>query len=233
MIARQLPFDLPVRPALDREAFFVSPANADAVALLDDDARWPGGKLLLTGPEASGKTHLAHVWAARGDAVVVAAEQLGRLDVPTLARARHVVVEDIPAIAGRRREEAALFHLHNLVLAEGGRLLLTGRGRPASWPIGLPDLASRIRATAPAMLDAPDDPLLGALLMKHFRDRQLVVPEPLVPYLLARMRRTAAAARAIAAELDRLSLAEHHRVTLPMARRALEADPTPDKSEED
>lgn len=218
----QLPLALPARAALGREDFVVAPSNAAALAMIDGAPRWPGGKLRLTGPEASGKTHLAHVWAARVDAVVVTAAELPRLDIPTLAAAGHVAVEDVPAIAGDRTAEASLFHLHNLTLAEGGRLLLTGRDVPRTcWGIRLPDLASRLQATTMVALETPDDTLLAALLRKHFRDRQLDLPATVLAYLLRRMDRSGAAAGRLALAIDRLTLARQSRVTVPLARAAL------------
>ncbi len=228
-MARQLSFDLPVRAALGREDFFVTEANAGAVAMTEDSDAWPGGKLALCGPEASGKTHLAHVWADRVDGVVVAAEKLGRLDIPTLASAQHVAVEDIPRIAGQRRAENALFHLHNLLLSEGGRLLLTGRARPARWDIALPDLRSRLMGATLVALDPPDDALLAALLKKQFHDRQIRPVEGLVAYLVPRMTRSGAAARHLVATIDRLSLDEARPVSVPLARKALEVSQNRDE----
>ena len=56
-------------------------------------------------------------------------------------------------------------------------MLLTARRPVAGWPLGLPDLASRLRAAPAVAIGPPDDALLGALLVKLFADRQLVVPE--------------------------------------------------------
>ena len=61
---RQLAFDLPAREAFRREDFFVSPANAVALAAGEAWRGWPSGKMLLVGPQGSGKTHLARLWAA-------------------------------------------------------------------------------------------------------------------------------------------------------------------------
>jgi hypothetical protein len=44
---------------------------------------------------------------------------------------------------------------------------------PARWPVGLPDLASRLRATVAVGIGAPSDGLLEALLAKHLNDRLL------------------------------------------------------------
>jgi hypothetical protein len=63
-MAEQLVFDLPVRPAMGRDDFFVTGSNAAALAQVDGWRDWPFGKLVLVGPEGAGKTHLAHVWAA-------------------------------------------------------------------------------------------------------------------------------------------------------------------------
>ena len=51
-MATQLSFDLPSKTALGREDFFVSPANAAAVALIESWPDWPSRKLLLTGQES-------------------------------------------------------------------------------------------------------------------------------------------------------------------------------------
>lgn len=218
----QLTLDLPGRrPALGREDFVVTPANAAAVAALEAQATWAPGKVALIGPAASGKTHLAHVWAEANGAVVVPADTLGRLDVPTLAAAGRVAIEDAAGIAGDRRAEAALFHLHNLLMPAGGRLLLTGRAPPTTWGIALPDLASRLAAAGLVRIEAPDDTLLRALLQKNFADRQLRPAATVIPFCLTRMTRTAAAARALVAEMDRLALIRGENITLALAREVL------------
>ncbi len=110
MTYKQLSFDLPTRPAMNREAFFVAPSNAEAVSLIDDSGCWPGGRLLLLGPAGSGKTHLAHVWAALTDARIVSAETLTKADVPTLS-AGPLVIEDAHKLAGHREQQETLFHI--------------------------------------------------------------------------------------------------------------------------
>jgi chromosomal replication initiation ATPase DnaA len=225
-MAEQLTFRLPARPALGRGDFFVSPANATAVDLVSRDADWPLGKLALAGPEGAGKTHLAQVWATETGATIVAAADLPTADLPALAATRRVAVEDMDRTGDPAAEEA-LFHLHNLLLAAHGRLLLTGRTPPAHWRIALPDLRSRLAATATAALDAPDDALLAAVLVKLFADRQIAVAPPLVAYLVPRIDRSFAAAHAIVDRLDRAALAEARPVTRALAQRLLD-NPDPE-----
>jgi chromosomal replication initiation ATPase DnaA len=221
-MAEQLSFRLPARPALGRGDFFISPANAAAVAAIEDEAGWPLGKLALVGPEGAGKTHLAHVWAADHEARIVGAADLPRADLPGLAAARRVAVEDMDRAAGQPEAELALFHLHNLLLSGGGRLLLTGLSPPALWPVALPDLKSRLEATATATLAPPDDALLAAVLVKLFADRQIAIAPPLVEYLVPRIDRSFAAARTIVDRLDRTALSEGRPVTRALAARLLD-----------
>lgn len=226
-MATQLGFDLPVRAALGREDFFVSPANAMAVALLEGWQGWPGRKLLLIGPAGAGKTHLAHVWAAQSSARILPAAGLEQADIPALAQG-HVVVEDIDQIAGQQGAEQALFHLHNLVIAEGHSLLLTSACAPQHLGLSLPDLQSRVQGCQSASLGAPDDRLLGAVLMKLFADRQLVPTSDTLPYLVRWMTRSFDSARQIVAEMDAQALAQGRPLNRALAREVLARHSQPD-----
>lgn len=216
----QLPLNLPTREARARDDFFVSPANALALAAVDDWRKWPQGKLLLIGPAGSGKTHLAHVWAAVAGARIVAAADIESVDIAALSAQSAVVIEDADrALPGAER---ALLHLHNHVLAGGGRLLLTARRGAMHWPIGLPDLASRMQATTATTLDAPDDALLSAVLVKLFADRQVGVSPALIGYLVSRMERSLASARQVVEVLDKRALARGGPITRALAAEVLD-----------
>jgi chromosomal replication initiation ATPase DnaA len=215
----QLVLDLATRPALGRADFFVAGPNRLALALVDRWPEWPGRRLAVAGPEGSGKTHLAHVWAARAGARIVPAATLPGL-AGELAADAALAVEDADQVAGRPEAEEALFHLCNR-LAVAGSLMLTGRLPPAQWPVALPDLASRLNAAPVARLEPPDDALLAAVLVKLFADRQLAVAPGLIRYLLGRMDRSFAAADALVAALDRAGLARHRRVTARLAAEVL------------
>jgi chromosomal replication initiation ATPase DnaA len=219
---RQLSFDLPAKTALGREDFFVSPANALAVAMISATS-WPGNKLVLSGPTGAGKTHLAHVWAAETGGRIVRATELRYDDVPELAQAP-IAVEDIPNIAGDMDQQNALFHLHNLVLAEGHSLLMTGRLAPKLWQLPLPDLQSRVEGAHHVALDPPDDALLGAVLAKLFLDRQLNPSPDVMSYLVKHMDRRFETAADTVAQLDQLALSEKRDITRALAVRVLNSD---------
>ncbi|MBM1815276.1 chromosomal replication initiator DnaA [Pseudosulfitobacter pseudonitzschiae] len=219
-MSQQLSFDLPVRTALGRDDFMVSPGNAVAVSLIEAWDNWPGGKLVLTGPPGAGKTHLTHVWAGMAGARIVAARDLAEADIPDLAGGP-IAVEDVPQIAADADAMTALFHLHNLALANGHPLLMTGRGAPVHWGLGLPDLQSRVGGTPAAILELPDDSLLTAVLAKLFADRQLKPRVDVIPYLAMHMERSFDAARRMVAVLDAESLSAQKPLTRAMAAKVL------------
>lgn len=221
-MTRQLTFDLPSAPRLTRADFFVSPANALALAAIDAWHDWPNRKMVLTGPKGAGKSHLAQIWAAAAGAALVTAQNLGDINLPELSAAGAVVVEDAETLAGHTNGEAALFHLHNM-LAASGTLLVTALSPPRDWGLVLPDLASRLQAAPLTQLCAPDDALLSAVLAKLFSDRQLAIPSNLIPYMVVRMDRSIAAARSLVEAIDSHALARHRPVTRSLVGEILES----------
>ncbi|MCA3556383.1 hypothetical protein [Aestuariivirga sp.] len=217
-MSRQLVLDLPLRTALGRDDFLVTPSNAAAVAMIDRYPDWPHHGVVLVGGSGSGKSHLLEVWRqASGARLVTAAQLHGETPDRLLARGA-LAIDNAP---GAALDERALFHLLNLARQAGGRVLIASELDPAQWAVKLPDLASRVRALAVARLDPPDDALLRGVLVKHFADRQIGVEEPVISYLMLRMPRSLDAARAVVAELDRLALAEKTAVTRGLAARVL------------
>lgn len=217
MSAGQIGFDWPPRVDLGAEAFFVSDANRAAHAVVTDPATWPEGKLVLTGPPRSGKTHLARLFAAGRDAEIL--EAAGLTARTAMSEAGVVVIENADRLPAEAEEW--LFHLHNRLRLEG-LLLLTAATPPARWPVALPDLASRLQAAPVARLHDPDDALLAAVLMKLFEDRMITPDERLVTYLIRRIDRSFAAAAEIVARLDRAALDRGRGVTLRLAADLLD-----------
>jgi chromosomal replication initiation ATPase DnaA len=224
----QLAFDLPWRSADGAEDFLVAPSNEAAVGWIDRWPDWPAGSLVLTGPAASGKSHLAGLWQRRAGALALTPAGLAEATPAALAAAAPCYLLD-PA-PSRPAEEEPLLHLLNAVRERQGSLLLVADSPPSQWPVALPDLRSRLLALPHIAIGAPDDALLGALLVKLFRDRGLKPDPALVPYLLRRVERSCAAVRAIVARLDGAALAAGRPVGVALARSVLGSDAIDDKT---
>ncbi len=215
---RQLAFALPHAESLTRDNFLEGPGNAAGLALVDAWPEWPARTMFLVGPDGSGKSHLAAIWAERSGARSLSAHALDPQAVPGALATGALVLEDLTA---DELDERALFHLLNLARQDGAFVLITARDAPVAMPIALSDLRSRLRAVPVITLLPPDDQLFRALIVKLAADRQLAIDETVVSYLATRIERSYAAARQTIALLDNESLRLGRPVTRSLAAELL------------
>lgn len=213
----QLPLALALPPRYGPADFLVAPSNAAAHAAVERWPDWPHSVLLLVGPGGSGKTHLAHIWAARAGATALEPRDLAA------GRAGHAPFRSalLDGLDGWHLPEADLFHFLNRAREQDTSLLITARSLPGRWPIATPDLLSRLRLAPAVVIEEPDETLMRAVLVKSFADRQLRVDAPLIDYLALRLDRSLAAVAAAVAALDTAGLARGLPVTRAMAAKVL------------
>ena len=60
-ISKQLILDLRILPSMDREDYYVSKSNEEAVKWIDRWPDWPTFGFVVVGPSGAGKSHLANV----------------------------------------------------------------------------------------------------------------------------------------------------------------------------
>jgi len=213
---RQLALALCHAENFAREDFLSGPSNAVALALVDAWPDWSHRTVMLTGPEGSGKSHLAAMWAQAAGARLIAARAVEEANVPASLATGALVVEDV---AAGSFEEKALFHLLNLAREQDAFVMLTARTPPATFAIA--DLTSRLKALPVVAIAPPDDGLLRAVLLKLFSDRQLAVDEALLGYVGTRIERSFAAARAVVALLDAEAMRRKRPLTRALAAEIL------------
>jgi len=189
-----LPFAWPA--VEDERDFCRGEANAAALRHLEHRALWPVMATLLTGPRKSGRSLLGRIFVAKAGATLI---------------------DD-----AERRPEEELFHAWNRAQADRRPLLLIADAPPPAWHIRLPDLKSRIAATPHVAISEPDDALAAALFERLLGQRGLAAAPDVIAYLLPRIERSYVVILRVIDALDQLSLARRSRVTVPLARRALQ-----------
>lgn len=215
---RQLALALPHAERLTRDDFLEGPANEAGLALIDSWPDWPNRIMLLVGPEGSGKSHLASIWAELSGARSTSAYALTAEAVPGALATGALVVDDLKP---QGFDERALFHLVNLARQDEAYVLMTARIPPAAFEVELRDLRSRLRAVPVVTLLPPDDLLLRALIVKFCADRQLAMDESVVSYLTSRIERSYTAARQAVELLDTEALRLGRPVTRALAAELL------------
>ena len=216
---RQLALALDHSESYARDDFLSGAGNAAALALIESWPDWPANAVALTGPEGSGKSHLASIWAAVSGARTMSSRALGESDLLATLATGALVVEDAAAA-----DERALFHLINLAREEDSFLLLTARTAPTLWPVAIADLGSRLRALPVITLQTPDDAMLRGVIIKLAADRQLALDESVVRYLLSHIERSFAAARRAVIALDNEALRRRRPVTRALAAELFRDD---------
>nr|WP_249788523.1 DnaA/Hda family protein [Bradyrhizobium sp. G127] len=209
---------MPHAESLTRDNFLEGAANAQALALIDAWPDWPNRVMMLVGPEGSGKSHLASIWATEAGARSVAAHTLTAVNVPGELATGALVVDDLNPGGF---DERALFHLMNLAREDEAFVLMTGRTPPSVFAVELRDLRSRLRALPVVTLTPPDDQLFRALIVKFCADRQMTMDESIVSYLATRIERSFAAARQAVELLDAEALRQRRPVTRALAAEVL------------
>lgn len=215
---RQFTLDLPVDTSFSVDDFLVSPSNETAYGLIEAWPDWSDRALVVTGPEGSGKSHLAAIFAARSGATILPAGRLAEADAVALFAKGPLVLEDV---GESPVDEPSLFHVLNLMVETRRYVLMTARLEPAVWPLTLPDVRSRVRRAPTVAILPPDDALLRMLLVKLFCDRQLVVDTTVINFLALRMERSFRAAQTVVDRIDRHSLALGRRITRSMVAELL------------
>jgi chromosomal replication initiation ATPase DnaA len=216
---RQLPLDLAHAEGRSRDHLVVSAANQAAVSLIDGWPDWPSPVVVLAGPTGSGKSHLGAIWREMSGAAVADRRDIAEA-VAAVDAGAALFIDD--ADAGGL-DETGLFHAVNAVRAAGSHMLLTARRFPGAWGVGLPDLASRLKAAATVEIREPDDVLLAGVITKLFADRQVEVEPHVVQYLVRRIERSLATAIRVVDKLDKAALEQQTRITRALAAEAVSA----------
>ena len=217
----QIPLSFEVTPSKGRDDLIVSQSVQGAITMIDDWPNWPSHLVVLAGPTGSGKSHIAHIWQQKSDAIEVLLSG-GTDDLVERVKSTPILIENIDQLlASSQADETQLFHLLNSAKEAGSFVLMTARSWPASWKVGLPDLASRIKAATIVEISEPDEHLLSQVIFKLFADRQVEIDEKTVNYLVMRMERSLAVATKIVAAMDELALSKKTSVNRSSAAEVL------------
>lgn len=225
----QLPLELRLE-SLAQFDTFVAGGNEVACAAVRTVAEQGGvGAIWLHGPAGAGKSHLLQaacretdrcgrsaMYIPLAEAESVAADILLRLESLDL-----VAIDDVGTVAGKTQWELALFSLFNACLTSGCSLLISADSPPAQAQIAMPDLKSRAAGSVVYRLEPLNGDQRSEALIRHAQWRGLKIDDAAATYLLNRIPRDMKAVVEWLDFLDRASLAEQRRLTIPLIRQAM------------
>jgi chromosomal replication initiator protein len=195
--------------------------------------------LYLYGPPGTGKTHLLLAIGERlgsnGEGVphlscgasgeLYPGSDLPERESPLVERFRAapiLLVDDIHLVRDTRSHREELWHLFNEFYQSGRKIVVTGALPPRELTSVDDHLISRLLWGLVARMDVSDDDSRRLILKKLADDRQIVLPDDVIAYLLIHVRRDLHSLTAAFEALVREALASGRKITLRLARETLE-----------
>lgn len=227
--ATQIPLKLSPQQLYRLENFYFS--QQELALAVDAFCQQSHRFLYLWGDQASGKSHLLLAVAEqlqhqqKSTLYLPLADLVKQASPEVLQGIEHqqlVCIDDIEAIAGLSEWEQAIFHCFNRLRDSGHQLLVASRHNPASLTLTLPDLQSRLATGLVYQLDSLNDNAKQKVMQVQSRARGLEMPPEVAQYLLRHHSRDLLELMQGLQRLDKASMAEKRRLTVPFVRQVLQ-----------
>ena len=221
----QLPLQLTLADYASFETFEVG-SNSTALEHVRSAARGAADTVWLWGGRGAGKSHLLQAACRAASAVGRRAMYVALpADSPAvlvdLEQVDLLALDDIDSVAGDLSWERPLFGILNAYLARSGSLLIAAAAPAAQCGFRLADLQSRGAGAVTYRLAPLDDAGRATALRLHAAARGLTLEAAAAEFLLKRVARDMPALTAWLGELDRASLTEQRRLTIPFIRELM------------
>jgi DnaA family protein len=223
--AFQYPFAFTLRTEVLFDNFLCRENNAELLHFLRGFAMAGERLCYVHGAAGSGKTHLLQALCHHVEqAVYLPLKQLREFGPATLDGLDDfplLVIDDLHAVAGDSEWEQRLFALFNAMHGGSGRLCFAADAPAAQVPLQLADLRSRLQLCVAFEVKELDDAGKADVLRQHAAQRGLELRDELAHYILQHSARGMQALLDVLDVLDRQSLAEQRRLTLPFIKACM------------
>jgi len=187
----------------------------------------------LFGLTGVGKSHLLHACSAYAaqlhkTSVCLSCAELLLLSVEVLDGLEQIDViclDDIQLIAGNTVWQQALFDLYNRVLEQNNCILISGDQSATQLGLNLPDLVSRLSWGLTEQVKPLDDGEKVTALQYRASKRGLILSSEAANFLLNRLSREMGNLIASLDILDKASIREQRKITIPFIKDILQLSP--------
>ena len=205
-------FNYNLKPGLAIDDFFVSTSNKKAYNFILNK-KIDNQKILLIGPNKSGKTHLGKIWQKNNNAV----SYENNFEI-ILNYKKNIFIDDFL----KNINEEQIFHLINHCSINKLTILLTSKKEVFEHNFLLKDLVSRLKTFNLLRINFPDDDLIINLIIKLLHDKQIIIKnEEIFHYILKRIERSYEEIFLLIENIDKLSLKKKRELTIPLIKKLL------------
>ena len=198
----QLILKFPEHRAYKKEDFYVSPSNHEAYDFINNWPKWIKRIVNIFGPSGSGKSHLSSILKTKTKCLEILANELNENIIFEFKTKEVLIIENF----NEKIPEELLFSLWNIALQDNKYFLINSIKPISSYKFKLPDLTSRIKSGLNIEIKLPSDDLISAIIAKNFSDKQIMVEEKHIDYIIKRIDRSYEKISQFILTLDRYSL---------------------------
>jgi len=205
-------FNYNLKPGLAIDDFFVSTSNKKAYNFIFNK-KIDNKKILLIGPNKSGKTHLGKIWQKNNNAI----SYENNFEI-ILNYKKNIFIDDF----FKNINEEQIFHLINHCSINKLTILLTSNKEVFEHNFLLKDLVSRLKTFNLLRINLPDDDLIINLIIKLLHDKQIIIKnKEIFHYILKRIERSYEEIFLLIENIDKLSLEKKRELTIPLIKKLL------------
>ncbi len=205
-------FNYNLKPGLAIDDFFVSTSNKKAYNFILNK-KIDNQKILLIGPNKSGKTHLGKIWQKNNNAI----SYENNFEI-ILNYKKNIFIDDF----FKNINEEQIFHLINHCSINKLTILLTSNKEVFEHNFLLKDLVSRLKTFNLLRINLPDDDLIINLIIKLLHDKQIIIKnKEIFHYILKRIERSYEEIFLLIENIDKLSLEKKRELTIPLIKKLL------------
>ena len=211
----QMPFNFDDTAA---PSLIISSENQLAIKWIKTWPNWPSPSRCLNifGPTASGKSSLGRLHCQNSGARILTSLVNW---YPGEIAENHLILDDV--VVSENWSEEALFFLYQKVLGNSGTILFISEEPISSMAWRLNDLRSRLRSVSAQEIFPLNENSIKPLLEYHFSQRQCIVPNSVLNFLLPRVRREYSFIQRLVLEIDMLSLKLKQSVSIGLVKQVL------------
>ena len=207
----------PDHRAYKKEDFYVSPSNEQAFDFISSWPKWIKRIVNIFGPSGSGKSHLASILKSKTKCLEIMPKDLNENIISTFKTKEVLIIENF----NEKISEQLLFSLWNTALQDNKYFLINSTKPINSYKFKLPDLISRIKSSLSIGIKLPSDDLISAIIVKNFSDKQIIVDEKHIDYIIKRIDRSYEKISQFILILDKYSLKKGSPFSLKLIKEVL------------
>ena len=203
--------------SLKDDDFYVTKSNDHILKFLNNWPKWEKNFFNINGEKFSGKTHLINIFQKKFGGIIIESKNLNDDSLNKIKLNQNIILENLE----KKVDEKLLFTLINFIEQDNKFLIVTSKEPIVDIRFNLNDLNSRTKNFLMQSIIKPDDNLIFALILKNLSDRQILINEKLINYIIKHIDRSYSKIFDFIYKIDEMSLKKKKSINLEIIKEVL------------